>query len=154
MNMIVTARTGAGGNSQSKVRAVLSLFKLRIGFMIMLTAVVGMLVVPGPAPGLAAMVVLALSVLVASASAGAFNQYHEYDSDRLMARTRGRAFVTGVVQRSPVWLLVMGVMLAAAVGVAAWWLNGVSALFVFLGAFFYAVVYLSLIHISEPTRPY
>ena len=141
MSMSVSARADARSDSRSKVRAVLSLFKLRIGFMIMLTAVVGMLVVPGPAPGMAATVILALSVLVASASAGAFNQYHEYDSDHLMARTRGRAFVTGVVKRSPFWLFVMAVMLVAAVGVAAWRLNGVSALFVFLGAFFYAVVY-------------
>ena len=41
---------------------------------------------------------LALSVLVASASAGAFNQYVEADSDRLMARTRGRAFASGALR--------------------------------------------------------
>jgi protoheme IX farnesyltransferase len=43
--------------------------------------------------------VLALSVLVASASAGAFNQYVEAESDRLMARTRSRAFASGALQR-------------------------------------------------------
>ena len=76
------------------VRDVLGLFKLRIGLMIMLTALVGFAVTPGPAPALAQVLVLALSVFVSSASAGAFNQYVEAESDRLMARTRGRAFVT------------------------------------------------------------
>lgn len=122
-------------------RDVLGLFKLRIGFMIMLTALVGMAVTPGPAPGWPKVLVLALAVLVASASAGAFNQYYERDNDRLMARTRGRAFVTGAVPSSPAWLLLMAVLLAVAVGAAGWLLNGISAACVFLGAFFYAVVY-------------
>ena len=47
---------------------------------------------------LAQVLVLALSVLVASASAGAFNQYVEADSDRLMARTRRRAFASGALR--------------------------------------------------------
>lgn len=122
-------------------RDVLGLFKLRIGFMIMLTALVGMAVTPGPSPGWLEVLVLAFAVLVASASAGAFNQYYERDSDRLMARTRDRAFVTGAVSSSPGWLLLMAALLALAVGVAGWLLNAISAAYVFLGAFFYAVVY-------------
>jgi protoheme IX farnesyltransferase len=58
-----------------------------------------------------------------------------------MARTRGRAFVTGALSASPAWLYLIGLMLVASVGAAAWVLNPVSALFVFLGAFFYGVVY-------------
>lgn len=120
---------------------VLGLFKLRIGFMIMLTALVGLAVTSGPSLSWPELLTLALAVLVSSASAGAFNQYYEYNSDRLMARTRGRAFVTGALPRTPAWLLLMAVMLAGSVWTAAWVLNPVSAAFVFLGAFFYAVVY-------------
>ncbi|OGB06000.1 MAG: protoheme IX farnesyltransferase [Burkholderiales bacterium RIFCSPHIGHO2_12_FULL_61_11] len=122
-------------------RDVLGLFKLRIGFMIMLTALVGLAVTSGPSLGWPKLLTLALAVLVSSASAGAFNQYYEHDSDRLMARTRGRAFVTGALARTPAWLILMGVMLAGSVTFAAWVLNPVSAAFVFLGAFFYAIVY-------------
>ena len=122
-------------------RDVLGLFKLRIGFMIMLTALVGLAITPGPAPGWPKVLVLALAVLVSSASAGAFNQYYERDTDRLMARTRGRAFVTGALPYSPAWLLLMAVLLAGAVSAAGWALNAVSAACVFLGAFFYAIVY-------------
>jgi protoheme IX farnesyltransferase len=123
------------------VRDVLSLFKLRIGVLIMVTALVGMLITPGRGPGWARALVLALAVLGASASAGAFNQYYERDHDRLMARTRSRAFVTGALNASPAWLYLIGSMLIASVAAVAWVLNPISALFVFLGAFFYGVVY-------------
>jgi protoheme IX farnesyltransferase len=123
------------------LRLVFGLFKLRIGVVIMVTALAGLAVAPGPSPGVLQIVVLALSVLVASASAGAFNQYVEHDTDRLMARTRARAFVTGALPHTPAWLVLIGLLLAGAVIAAALVLNAVSALFVFLGAFFYAVVY-------------
>ncbi len=122
-------------------RSVLGLFKLRIGFMIMITALVGLAVTPGPAIGWEKLVVMALTVLFSSASAGAFNQYYERNTDHLMARTRNRAFVTGSISSSPVWLIVMAVMLTASVMIAALAINTISAVFVFLGAFFYAVVY-------------
>ena len=122
-------------------RDVLGLFKLRIGVMIMITALVGLVVTPGAALGIGQVLVLALSVLIASASAGAYNQYYEHDVDHLMARTRRRAFVTGALRHTPAWLLLIVGLLAGAVAAAWWSLNAMSALFVFLGAFFYAVVY-------------
>ncbi len=129
-------RQGAG-----TLRMVLSLFKLRIGTLIMITALAGMAIAEGPGLGVAQVLVLALSVLAASAAAGAFNQYVEAESDRLMARTRNRPFATGALRPTARWLLLIGALLAAAVGSAAWMLNAASALFIFLGAFFYGVVY-------------
>ena len=103
----------------SLARTVLGIFKLRIGTLIMITALAGLAmtpsVVPGRALSLAQVVVLALSVLGASAAAGAFNQWYEAESDRLMARTRGRAFASGLLQRSPAWLAVIIALLAASV---------------------------------------
>ena len=124
-----------------RARLVLGLFKLRIGVMIMATALVALAMTPGPALSALQVVVLAATVLLASASAGAFNQYVEYERDRLMARTRDRAFVTGALRRTPAWLALIGAMLVVAVAVAAYVLNGMAALFVFLGAFTYGVVY-------------
>ncbi|MFZ2652048.1 MAG: heme o synthase [Burkholderiaceae bacterium] len=122
-------------------RLVLGLFKLRIAGMITITALVGLVVTPGPALSLAQLAVLALAVLLASASAGAFNQYFEVDTDRLMARTRTRAFVTGELPRTPAWLVVIAALLGLAVGAAWLALNGLAALYIFFGAFVYAVVY-------------
>jgi protoheme IX farnesyltransferase len=136
-----TAAVSARRPLPTRIRDVLSLFKLRIGVLIMITALVGFLITPGPSQGWAHVLVLALAVLGASAAAGAFNQYYERGEDHRMARTRSRAFVTGTLVASRFWLYVIGVMLAISVGVAAWALNVVSAAFVFLGAFFYGVVY-------------
>ena len=142
MNTITSGRDGSRGATLLQLtREVLSLFKLRIGMLIMVTALVGFAVTPGASLPLAQVLVLALSVLVASASAGAFNQYAEHASDRLMARTRGRAFVTGALPHHPGWLLLFVLLLAGAVAAAWFVLNPVAAMYVFLGAFFYAVVY-------------
>jgi protoheme IX farnesyltransferase len=132
----IAQRSGLG-----LAREVLGLFKLRIGVMIMITALVGLAVTPGPAPGVLQVLVLAFAVLVSSAAAGAFNQYVEADTDRLMARTRGRAFVTGALPHSPAWLALIAALLIAAVAAAWSVLNGMAALYTFLGAFFYGIVY-------------
>jgi heme o synthase len=122
-------------------RKVLGLFKLRIGIVIMITALAGFAVTPGAGPGGIPLAVLALAVLISSASAGAFNQYIEYDTDRLMLRTRGRAFATGELRHTPAWLALIAILLAGAVAAAWYATNPLAALYVFLGAFFYAVVY-------------
>lgn len=141
MNEMLNSKPSGAIAMSRMTRNVLGLFKLRIGFMIMITSLVGLAFTPGPSVGWEKLVVMALTVLVSSASAGAFNQYYERNTDHLMARTRNRAFVTGSVSSSPAWLVIMGTMLATSVVIAAWVINPMSALFVFLGAFFYAVVY-------------
>ena len=141
MNSIAQTKVTTGSPAVRVARDVLGLFKLRIGFMIMVTALVGMAVMPGQSPGIAKVLILAFAVLVSAAAAGAFNQYYEHESDRLMARTRGRAFVTGALPHTPAWLLLIALLLVLSVGAAALLLNPLSAAFVFLGAFFYGVVY-------------
>lgn len=117
------------------------LFKLRIGFAIMLCALAGVAVTPGDAlPGWR-VAILALAVLLSSASAGAFNQYVERDLDARMKRTRRRPFVTGVYRESWMWPLLITGLLVIAVAAAAWAANPQAALHVFLGAFTYGVVY-------------
>lgn len=123
------------------MRLAFNLFKLRIGIVICLTALAGLAVTPGPSLSMAQITVLALAVLLSSASAGAFNQYVECDLDRRMARTRSRPFVTGALAHRPRWLWLIGLMVGGSVAAAAFALNPVAALYVFLGAFFYAVVY-------------
>lgn len=137
---MATALAMNDGAARQGIRDVVSLFKLRIGVLIMITALVGVAVSEGPA-GFLQVITVGFTVLCASASAGAFNQYYESGSDALMARTRNRAFVTGALVRSPSWLLLMGAMLTGSVALAAFVLNPASALYVFLGAFFYAIVY-------------
>ena len=136
--MDTTPRTA---DAMQVARTVLGLFKLRIGVVIMVTALAGFAVTPGSGPGGIPLVVLALAVLISSASAGAFNQYIEHDTDRLMLRTRGRAFPSGDLPHTPAWLALIGMLLAISVAGAWYATNLLAALYVFLGAFFYAVVY-------------
>jgi protoheme IX farnesyltransferase len=122
-------------------RALLNVFKLRIGLAIMLCALAGIAVTPGPALAGWQVAALAFAVLLSSASAGAFNQYVERDLDARMKRTRFRPFATGLFQPGPAWLAAIGLLLAVSVLAAALAANLVAALHVFLGAFVYGVVY-------------
>ena len=147
MNPIQSQTTGVavahapGVHDVARWRVVASIFKMRIGTLIMLTAIAGLAIVPDGSISLAQTLVLALSVFVASASAGAFNQYVEADSDRLMARTRQRAFASGALKRGPFWMAVIIGLLVVAVAAAAYWTNAVAAIYVAAGALTYALVY-------------
>ena len=123
------------------LRDVLNLFKLRIGAAIAVAALAGFAVERGAAPGAWQVAVLVLAVLVSSAAAGAFNQYVERDLDMRMARTRNRPFVTGALPHHPAWLWLIGAMTALSVVAATIAGNALAALYVFLGAFTYGVVY-------------
>jgi len=118
-----------------------NLFKLRIGIVIAITAIAGWAVTPGEAITPWQFMVLAFSVLVSSAAAGAFNQYAERDLDARMHRTRSRPFVSGALRHGSHWLWLIGSMTLASVLAAGIALNPFAALYVFLGAFFYAIVY-------------
>ncbi len=123
------------------VRLFFDLFKLRIGLVIGFTAVAGLAVTPGPSlPGWQ-ILALALAVTLASAAAGAFNQYVERDLDAAMGRTRRRAFVTGRLTAGPAWLAAIVAIGAAGVALAGIAINVPSALYTFAGAFTYGVVY-------------
>ena len=128
-----------GGSKMAKL--LVDLFKVRIGLLMAITALVALLVTPGRSVQVWEALVLSLSVLFASSSAGAFNQYFERDLDSRMHRTHNRPFVTGAFSHNGWWLLPIALLLVIAVGGAAIMLNDIAALYVFLGAFFYAVVY-------------
>ena len=123
------------------LRLVLEVFKLRIGLAIGLATLLGLAVTPGsPLPAWRA-AVLCLAVTMASAAAGAFNQLAERELDAKMRRTRNRAFVTGKLTPGPAWLGAIAALGALAIGLAGIAANLTSALYAFLGAFTYAVVY-------------
>jgi protoheme IX farnesyltransferase len=125
----------------SRIRLVFDLFKLRIGLVIGFTAAAGIAITPGPALAGWQVLALVLAVTLASAAAGAFNQFVERDLDVHMRRTRNRAFVTGRLHAGPLWLGAILAIAAAGVLLAALALNVSAAVYTFLGAFTYGVVY-------------
>jgi protoheme IX farnesyltransferase len=125
----------------AEVKAFVNLFKIRIGAEIAIAAAAGLAVEQGAPLGVLESFVLVASVLLASAAAGAFNQYVERDLDARMKRTRNRPFVTGALRHGPFWLWVIGAMLLASIVAASVAANVLAAIYVFLGAFTYGVVY-------------
>lgn len=123
------------------IKDVLSIFKLRIGIAIMLSAIGGMAITPGKLPGFAQASILALAVLLASASAGAFNQWAEADLDVQMRRTASRPFASGRFRADLPWLGAILGLLAIAVMMAAWSANWWAAFHTFMGAFVYGIIY-------------
>ncbi|MCP4937209.1 MAG: protoheme IX farnesyltransferase [bacterium] len=120
---------------------VVNVFKLRIGMGIMLCALAGVAITPGAALSVWEVFILGFAVFMSSASAGAFNQYFERDLDALMKRTKNRPFVNGTFEEGWFWPSIIGAVLLVSIAAAAYVLNGFVALYVFLGAFFYGIVY-------------
>jgi heme o synthase len=123
------------------LKQIPQVFKLRIAAAITLCAIAGMAITPGAALPPWKIAALAIAVFLSSAGASAFNQHFERDLDAQMPRTRNRPFVTGALRADWIWLAGIGLILVLAVGTAAWVLNIYVALYIFLGAFAYSVVY-------------
>ncbi len=137
----IGSREQAGAVYGELFSQVTNLLKLRIGVVMMLTALVAMVVTPGPQPNAFEVLILAFAVLISAGAAGAFNQYFEVDLDSQVARTANRPFVTGYFSKGPTWLGIILLLLVTGVGSAALVLNVPAAMYIFLGAFFYAIVY-------------
>jgi protoheme IX farnesyltransferase len=123
------------------IAEVVSLLKLRIGVAIAASAVAGMAAAQGPSLSAGHATVFALAVLGGSGAAGAFNHYYERDIDINMKRTRQRPFASGLLRANPFWLVSFAALLAASLALAFVSGGVVAALYVFLGAFTYGVVY-------------
>jgi heme o synthase len=123
------------------LRLCANLFKLRIGFAIVLSALAGALLAKGAWPAGEDTLLLGFAVLLASSGAAACNHYFERDIDARMRRTRSRPFVSGRLQASLLWPWLFAAMMLAGAGIAAWGFGWASGLFVLAGALTYSVVY-------------
>ncbi|MDR3440281.1 heme o synthase [Telmatospirillum sp.] len=122
------------------IRSYVELMKLRIGLMVALMAVMGYVAVADRVDPLR-LAVLSLAMLLGSASSSVFNHFYDRDIDRLMTRTCRRPLARGQSGRPGHVLWLAGFLLVAGCGLALMAFNAVVALHLFLGAFFYAIVY-------------
>jgi protoheme IX farnesyltransferase len=117
----------------------IALLKPRVMSLVLLTAVTGFLIAPGPVNPVLAFVSLAAIALGAGAS-GALNMWYDADIDRIMARTAKRPVPTGRI--TPGAALAFGLSLSIfavmLLGLAANWF---AASFLAFTIVFYAVVY-------------
>lgn len=122
------------------LKSYIELMKLRIGMMIALTAVMGYVAIADKVEP-AELALLALAMLLGSASSSVFNHFYDRDIDALMTRTARRPLASGALAdpRRVLWLA--AALLALGLALSLYSFNAVVALHLFLGAFFYAVVY-------------
>jgi len=125
----------------SAFREAIMVFKPRIALFITLSALGGLAASPGELPGFWQASVLMLAVFLAAGAAGAFNQWAECDLDAQMERTARRPFATGQFEAGALWLSAITGLLAVSVVIAGLATNWWAALYTFLGAFTYGVVY-------------
>lgn len=115
--------------------------KVRLGFLIMACTLAGIAVSPSSTLTPLEILLLAVCVLVASSTSGAFNQWFERDIDSLMDRTKNRPFVTQELQPSNllnVWLIIIsGIALFFTYRVA----NLEASIYLFAGIFTYGIIY-------------
>jgi protoheme IX farnesyltransferase len=121
------------------VKPYVELLKLRIAFMIALTAVTGYGAVADTVEA-APLALLVLVMVLGSGGSAVFNHVFDRDIDAAMKRTRNRPLVVGTVAPTEA-LMLSGALTLAGVTLAVMALNWVVALHLFLGAFVYAVVY-------------
>jgi protoheme IX farnesyltransferase len=118
----------------------IQLMKLRIGLMVALMAVMGYVAVADKVHPIQ-LAVLAVAMLLGSASSSVFNHFYDRDIDRIMKRTRARPLASDLMARPADVLWFAAALLVAGCGIAGFYFNLVVALHLFLGIFFYAIVY-------------
>ena len=115
--------------------------KVRLGFLIMACTLAGIAV--SPASSLSALEIFALAVyvLVASSTSGAFNQWYERDIDAVMDRTKDRPFVTKELEPTNTWNLWLAIISTLALYATYQVSNLEATLYLFAGIFTYGIVY-------------
>ncbi|MBF0589100.1 MAG: protoheme IX farnesyltransferase [Magnetococcales bacterium] len=122
------------------ISSYIELLKLRIGGMITLTAVVSYLAMT-ESVSMVQLLMLCLVMMLGSASSAVFNHYYDRDIDRTMERTSSRPLAQGALEKPQRILWLAAGLLLLGVGLATWYFNPIVALHLFLGAFFYGIVY-------------
>ena len=123
-----------------RIRSYIELMKLRIGFLIALSAMAGYAAVATKVDG-GQLLVLFVAMLLGSSGSAVFNQFYDRDLDRLMPRTAARPLAAGTLgdPRQVLWFA--GGLLLAGCVIAVLAFNWVVAVHLFLGAFVYGIVY-------------
>jgi heme o synthase len=126
----------------------IALMKPRVMSLVVFTALVGLMVAPGPVHPVIGFTAL-LCIAVGAGAAGALNMWYDADIDAIMSRTAGRPIPRGRIQ--PGEALAFGLTLAAfsVVGLGLL-VNIAAAALLGFTIFFYVVIYTMWLKRSTP----
>ena len=122
------------------IRSYLVLMKLRIGFLIAVTAMAGYAAVASEVDA-RKLALLFIAMLLGSSGSAVFNQFYDRDIDRLMPRTAKRPLAAGTLGDPYHVLWFAELLLLSGCAIALLAFNWLVATHLFLGAFVYGVVY-------------
>ena len=165
-------------NVLNYLKSLVLLMKPRVMSLVIFTCAVGLLTAPNTIQFTDSIIGI-FFVTIGAGAAGALNMWYEADLDKLMTRTCLRPIPTGKVNK--IHALIIGVVLSIVSVIGLYYFTNLLSAFILLFTIaFYVFVYtiwlkrktpqniviggasgalppvigLSLIHISEPTRPY
>ena len=115
--------------------------KVRLGFLIMACTLAGIAVSPTSSLSALEIFALAVYVLVASSTSGAFNQWYERDIDAVMDRTKDRPFVTKELEPTNTWNIWLAIISTLALYATYQVSNLEATLYLSAGIFTYGIVY-------------
>ncbi|MEM7215122.1 MAG: heme o synthase [Pseudomonadota bacterium] len=134
--------------SSAMPRDYYELMKPRVMYLVIFTAIIGILMAPGSINPMIALIAV-LCISIGAGASGALNMWYDADIDRVMARTAKRPIPDGRIE--PDQALVFGVVLSVfsvmMIGVMVNWLASFLLAFTI---FFYAVVYTMWLKRSTP----
>ncbi len=123
-----------------QIRSYLTLMKLRIGFLIAVSAMAGYAAI-APDVDPRKLALLFLAMLLGSSGSAVFNQFYDRDLDRLSPRTAKRPLAAGTLGDPYHVLWFAGALLLSGCVIAVLAFNWLVATHLFLGAFVYGIVY-------------
>jgi protoheme IX farnesyltransferase len=134
-----TAPLDGSGAELSEVRDWIALLKPRVMTLVVFTAIVGLLVAPGPIHPVLGVTAI-LCIAVAAGACGAINMWYDRDIDALMRRTQRRPIPAGRIPAGAAlgFGLVLAIASVALMGLATNW---IAAGWLAFSVFFYVVIY-------------
>lgn len=140
---------GAKLSARQLLADVASMMKLRVSFLLVLSAVTAMFLAQRGAPPAGAALAVVLGGILMVGGSGAINHWLERESDKLMERTASRPIPAGRIK--PAHALTFGIVQGiAAFAILYHFTNLVAATFAVVGLLFYVFIYTILLKRLTP----
>ena len=130
---------------KKRLISYIQLLKPRVMSLVIFTSFVGLIISPIKT-SLYEILLIIFAISLGAGAAGALNMWYESDLDKKMERTKSRPLPMGHVSTLEAFSLGLALTLIS-ITLLAVNINYLSAVLLAFTIFFYAVIYLSLIHI-------